>query len=200
MSSSTTRRPRGLPLVGSIVHPTDFSPTSKRAFAHALAIALLRQTELTIVHVTDGPADDADWSRFPPVRETLERWGMLKPDSPRSALFDELKLRVRKLVIQSGHPVLATADYLANAAVDLVVLATDGRAGVPRWTHRSSAEAIARWSATMSLFIPAGAQRDLITLETGELHLERILVPIDSARLQLATPDASRRTGRRHSG
>ena len=33
-----------IPFVHSVFHPTDFSPASNLAFAHALAIALLRET------------------------------------------------------------------------------------------------------------------------------------------------------------
>ncbi|MGH7309736.1 MAG: hypothetical protein ACREK6_13680 [Candidatus Rokuibacteriota bacterium] len=32
---------------------------------------------------------NAEWSGFPGVRRTLERWGLLPPDSPRSAVPDE---------------------------------------------------------------------------------------------------------------
>ena len=53
------------PLVGSVVHPTDFSPASERAFVHALAIALLRQTSLALLHIGK---EDRPWSEFPQVR------------------------------------------------------------------------------------------------------------------------------------
>src|SRR5210317_1569311 len=34
-----------IPLVGSVLHPTDFSDASNQAFAHALAISVIRQTK-----------------------------------------------------------------------------------------------------------------------------------------------------------
>jgi nucleotide-binding universal stress UspA family protein len=61
------------PFVDSVLHPSDFTAASENAFAHALAIALLRKTELTILHTGDSPED---WRKFPAVRSTLERWGM----------------------------------------------------------------------------------------------------------------------------
>ena len=75
-----------VPLVASVLHPTDFSPASNRAFAHALAIALIRQTELTILHVGPEKGPNVKWTEFPPVRKTMEQWGLLEPASPRSAV------------------------------------------------------------------------------------------------------------------
>jgi hypothetical protein len=34
-----------IPLVGSVLHPTDFFEASNQAFAHALAISVIRQTK-----------------------------------------------------------------------------------------------------------------------------------------------------------
>jgi nucleotide-binding universal stress UspA family protein len=39
------------PFIGTVVHPTDFSPASERAFAHALAVALVRRAQLIILDV-----------------------------------------------------------------------------------------------------------------------------------------------------
>ncbi|MGI9202494.1 MAG: universal stress protein, partial [Woeseiaceae bacterium] len=97
----TNNTAAAIPLVRSVLHPTDFSPASDRAFAHALAIALLRQTDFTILHVGPENASDADWSRFPSVRQTLERWGLLDAGSPRSAVMDDLQVRVKKVAIRS---------------------------------------------------------------------------------------------------
>jgi nucleotide-binding universal stress UspA family protein len=109
--------PSHLPLVQSVLHPTDFSPASERAFAHALAISLLRQTAFTIVHVTSDSADDVQWNRFPPVRKTLERWGLLEKDSPQSAVYEELNMRVRKLALKGRHPVVATARFTDSTQI-----------------------------------------------------------------------------------
>jgi hypothetical protein len=83
------------PFVKSIFHPSDFSKASELACARALAIALIRRTELVIMHA--GRESIGDWARFPPVRKTLERWQVLAPGSRRSALFDRLTMRVTKV-------------------------------------------------------------------------------------------------------
>ncbi|MEE4163242.1 MAG: universal stress protein [Woeseiaceae bacterium] len=169
------------PFVNSVLHTTDFSPASDRAFAHALAIALLRQTELTILHVGEQSREDIDWDRFPAVRKTLERWGLLEPGSDRSAVPEELGVDVRKLAVKSHDPVRATTKFLDEHPHDLIVLATEGSASAgTSWLHRSDAEAIARNAGAMTLFVPGKAKRDLVALDNGDLNLKRVLIPVDA--------------------
>jgi hypothetical protein len=99
------------PFVKSIFHPSDFSKASELAFARALAIALIRRTELVIMHA--GRESIGDWARFPPVRKTLERWQVLAPGSRRSAVFDRLTMRVTK-VSPRGDPVEASMTQIAS--------------------------------------------------------------------------------------
>jgi nucleotide-binding universal stress UspA family protein len=171
------------PFIESVVHPTDFSPASERAFAHALAIALLRRARLEILHVD---ADDRpDWSEFPAVRAVLERWGLLEPGSSRGAVFEKLGMKVTKRAISGRFPALAVVDYLDGAPADLLVVATEGRDGAARWLHGSVAEAMARRSGATTLFVPAQAQRSVVSLADGKLTLKNVLIPVDH------TPDSS---------
>jgi nucleotide-binding universal stress UspA family protein len=182
-----------LPLVSSVLLPTDFSPASEEAFAHALAIANIRQTELTILHV--GSEQDAEKARmrFPRVRETLERWGLLQPSSPGAAVLDELNIKVKKVTLHGTDPGLETLRYLKDHPVDLIVLATEGRAGLPRWIEPSIAETLARSSRTMSLFVPHGAKRAPVSMAGGILSVRNILVPVDHQPQPLAALEFARR-------
>ena len=83
-----------VPFVNSVLHPTDFTPESKNAFAHALAIALLRKTQFSILHAS---AAKDEWTHFPAVRSTLEQWGLLEKGSPRSAVFEKLSVSLFSL-------------------------------------------------------------------------------------------------------
>jgi nucleotide-binding universal stress UspA family protein len=163
-----------VPFVQSIFHPSDFSETSELAFAHALAIALLRKSDLSILHA--GRGNREDWSQFPAVRKTLERWEVLAPGSPRSAVFEKLGVRVTK-VNTRGHPVQASLDHIDEQKPDLVVLATRGRHGLPLWLKPSVAQAIARRTSAMTLFVPRGC-RGIVSID-GTIHLRRILLPVD---------------------
>ena len=51
-----------------IFHPTDFSPASDVAFAHALKLALAGAGSLTIFHFAHEDQAEADAHEFPQVR------------------------------------------------------------------------------------------------------------------------------------
>ena len=164
-----------VPFVHSIFHPSDFSKASELAFAHALAIALIRKTELVILHAGRGDLDD--WAQFPPVRKTLERWQVLAPGSPRSAVYEKLALRVTKVMRTRGTPVQASLEYIEKQKPDLVVLATRGRHGLPLWLKPSVAQGIARRASAMTLFVPSGC-RGVVSMD-GAIRLRRVLIPVD---------------------
>jgi nucleotide-binding universal stress UspA family protein len=170
--------PSEAPFVSSIFHPSDFSEASLDAFAHALAIALVRQTELTILHSGADFLGADEWTKFPAVRKTLERWGLLAPGSPRSAIFDELKVRIKKVNLRKLSPLAASLEYLEKHPTDLIVLSTAGREGPPRWIRPSKAESLARHTGILALFVPEGG-RGFISAEDGELNLRTILIPVD---------------------
>lgn len=163
-----------IPFIQSIFHPSDFSEVSELAFAHALAIALLTKSDLSILHA--GRSNAGDWAQFPGVRKTLERWQVLAPGSPRSAVFEKLGVRITK-VNTRGNPVRASLDHIDEQKPDLVVLATRGRHGLPLWLKPSMAQAIARRTEAMTLFVPRGC-RGIVTID-GDIHLRRILLPVD---------------------
>jgi nucleotide-binding universal stress UspA family protein len=166
--------PQTVPFIQSIFHPSDFSEASELAFAHALAIALLRKCDLSILHAGRGHGEDG--SQFPAVRKTLERWEVLAPGSPRSAVFEKLGVRITK-VSTRGNPVRASLDHIDKQKPDLVVLATRGRQGLPLWLKPSMAQAIAHRTDAMTLFVPRGC-RGIVSID-GDIHLRRILLPVD---------------------
>lgn len=165
-------------LVKSVLHLTEFSEASENAFAHALVVALFQETKFTIVHVGGRGLAGNEWTKFPVVRTTLEQWGLLEKDSPRSAVFDKLAIRVKKVELEKRNPVSAILEYLKNSSADLIVLATEGRKGLPQWIQPSIAEKLARRSKTMTLFVPNEA-RGFVSLEDSVLTLRNILIPVD---------------------
>ena len=117
------------PTLESVLHPTDFSEGSKVAFHHALKAALLAKSKLTLLNVS--PDGSSEFSDFPGVRETLERWGLLQKGSSKAAV-GELGIDVRKVVAQESDPVDAVLRYLKKHPADLIVLATHQREGRAR--------------------------------------------------------------------
>ena len=165
------------PFIESVVHATDFSPASERAFAHALAIAVIARARIEILHV--GTERETDWQRFPHVRGVLERWGLLPPGSSRANVAEKLGVQVTKVSIASRFPAVAITTRLEEEPADLLVVATEGRDGAARWLHGSVAEAMSRWSRTMTLFVPNELDRSIVSVADGRLTLNNILIPVD---------------------
>ena len=115
-----------IPIIDSILHPTDFSEGSQVAFHHALKAALLAKSKLSLLHVS--PEATSEWSDFPGVRETLERWGILPAGSPRSAV-PQLGIDVEKVIARQSNPVRSVLHYLGKHPADLIVLAAHQHEG-----------------------------------------------------------------------
>lgn len=169
----------------SVLHPTDLSTGSDTAFAHALAIAVIGQARFTIMHVGRNADPDTSWSEFPQVRETLTRWGLLAAGSAPADVFSRLGMRVKKIEARTHDTISAILDYLETHEIDLLVLATEGREGLPRWLKPSIAEPLARRSEIATLFVPQGVE-GFVPLDSANIKLNRILIPLDER------PDATR--------
>lgn len=172
-----TSRVRAAIPIDSIFHPTDLTEASFVAFAHALKLALLAQSELTILHATNSGGNSVSWKNFPGVRQTLERWGELPKNSPGRALA-ELGMAVEKVTGHGSKPLKTITKYLDENPAQLVVLASEGREGIPRFLKRSFAEPIARKTRAMTLFVPSHTS-GFVDGDTGRVTLDRILIPID---------------------
>ena len=169
-----SKTPLSLPVLQHVFHPSDFSPASETAFAHALKAALIAKATLTMLHVS--PDGEQNWSEFPGVRQTLERWGLLPKNSPQSAV-PELGIQVKKIVAQDKNPVKAVLGYLERHPNDMIVLATDQDKGRARWLENSVAQPVARKSRQMTLFVPAGV-KGFVSFQDGTVSLKRILIPV----------------------
>jgi nucleotide-binding universal stress UspA family protein len=162
------------PVIESILHPTDFSEGSQVAFHHALKAALLAKSKLSLLHVS--PDMTSEWSDFPGVRETLERWGILPVGSPRSAV-PKLGIDVDKVVARDKDPVRSVLHYLGRHPTDLIVLAAHQHEGHMRWQRQAVAEPLARRAVEMTLFIP-GDSAGFVSARDGSVSLQNVLIPI----------------------
>jgi nucleotide-binding universal stress UspA family protein len=163
----------------AIAHPTDFSPASSAAFAHALRIALHFKCPLFILHVSTDAAVD-DWASFPHVRHTLAHWGLMDENESPAVIADKLGVKVVKAEMMPMEPVDGIMRFLQDHPSELIVLATEGRQGLARWLHGSVAEALARAAKLPTLFVPAKA-RHFVDPIGGKLHLRRVFIPVDHA-------------------
>jgi len=178
-------------ITGSVIHPTDFSDLSFNAFAHALKISLATKCKLYIVHVAERSKAD-EWEAFPRVRETLARWGLADAKAPTAVIFEKLGVEVVKVEITAEDPAGGLWHFFARHPSDLLVLATRGREGPPRWIRPSVAEAMSRRARTETLFIPPRSA-GFVDEKTGAIDLERIVFPVDHNPSAQATLGAMHR-------
>ena len=163
--------------VNFVLHPTDLSQASLIAFHHALAVAIRRGAQFTLLHAVGRRSTDS-WVDFPAVRDTLARW---RAFGTTEALEDKIRRSsVSKIEVQIRDPVAASKQYIDGHPVDMIVIATEGRSGLSRLVRASRAEKLARESRLFTLFVPAGG-RSFVSGETGEVTLRRILIPVDPA-------------------
>jgi nucleotide-binding universal stress UspA family protein len=162
----------------SILHPTDFSAPSHIAFEHALKIAVANHSRFNICHVDAGKGDGPTWIEFPQIRETLEAWDLLPEGSSRRDVGEQLAIHVKKVDRVSKSPLEAIVGFLESEHTDLIVLATEGREGLPRWLRPSFSEALVSRTLVATLFIPAEA-RAFVSHENGAVKLDHILIPTD---------------------
>jgi nucleotide-binding universal stress UspA family protein len=160
--------------IESIFHPSDFSEASAIAFAHALRIALVSRAQLNMLHVAAD--SDADWSDFPGVRATLERWALIPPGSPKSAVTS-LGIDVTKIISSSSSPVKACVDFLDGHPADLIVLAVRQLEGRMQWLEKRIGSRVAQLAGGATLYLPQGVQ-GFVAPEDGSLSLRNILVPV----------------------
>lgn len=161
-----------------IIHATDFSTASEVAFAHALALALVHEAELTLLHVGTVEGDAFDWRRFPGVRPRLAAWGLLREGADKHAVAAELGVEVRKAVFDGRDPVRTLFERIDADAPDLLVLASRGPQRQWELLRRSVSEALARAAVVPTLVVPEGA-RGFVSFADGGLHLARVLVGVD---------------------
>lgn len=159
----------------SIFHPSDFSAASEIAFAHALKLAVVAKTKLSILHVAANQR--VAWQDFPGVRRTLERWNLIPVGSPKSAVA-ELGVEIQKIVLE-GDPVKVCVNFLDRHPTDLIVLAVHQSDGRMQWLNKGVGKPIAENAGELTLFIPHGV-RGFVSLEDGSVSLRNILIPITS--------------------
>lgn len=110
-----------------ILVPTDGSETAASAMVEAVALADRTGAEVHVIHVVDDwHYDTSIESAVAPLREEGEDYvGRL------AAVADEAGVQVTTAV-EVGRPARRILEYVDEHDVDLVVVGTRGRGGLPR--------------------------------------------------------------------
>lgn len=163
-------------MISSIAHPTDLSAQGNLAFEQALGLALAHRCRLDVLHV-DEVGEIADWSDFPHVRQTLQRWGVLPAGAPVEAVYETTGVKVRKVGIHGSEPVESLARFLEEHSSDLIVMASHGRAGIDRVINSSVSAELLQAVRTPTLILGPSA-RPILDPANGRIAIGRIVVPV----------------------
>ena len=125
--------------------PFDFSPYAEHAFAYALGLAQPLQARLTLLHIIDatplGVVEGA--AMLPPsYRQALERGIAQSLEELLTRVYDA-GLQGETAIVQ-GVPFQTILDTARDKGVDLIVMGTHGRTGLPHVLMGNVAEKVVR--------------------------------------------------------
>jgi universal stress protein A len=138
-----------------ILVPIDFSDGSKKALQYAVGFARQFNAELTLLHVVEP---------FPPVpqMDPVDFDSIHDAKSKLNALQEAEGKRVAcKAVLRTGEPHAEIIDAAKDLGVDLFILATRGRTGLPHLLLGRTAEKVVR-HAGCPVLIDREHERDFI--------------------------------------
>jgi universal stress protein A len=128
-----------------ILHPTDFSPASRPAFARAVAEARADRAELWLVHVlsTIAPFTGNEYmspTTYTEIQRSMQAHGQAQLDK-LVAKAKASGVRVRGLLVEGS-----AADAIVRAArskrADVIVMGTHGRTGLAKLLMGSVAQRV----------------------------------------------------------
>lgn len=159
-----------------ILYATDFSETAENAFPHALTLAVLSGSRLTLLHGRVPLQDDPNNPRFhfPELEEIYSR-----AESIAGELLEEKEKKTGDIEVQptvargidADSVILTTA---RDSEADLIVMGTHGRRGLDQLVLGSVAHSVIQKSP-----VPVFTVRKDVSSPDPELPYRRILVPVD---------------------
>lgn len=132
--------------MNSILCPTDFSPMSHEATHAALELARRFDAKLMLLHVIDDPIVYFPMMESYPVptREQLETYAEERLENWIDSA-DRGDLTIQHFWVH-GHPAEEIVNFATKSKADMIVMATHGRRGVPRFLLGSVSENVSRYS------------------------------------------------------
>lgn len=166
--------------IAKVLVPTDFSECAERALEHAVSVAQLTGAEIHLLHAMEWHANDPYnlAYHFPESDDlderltqivTREMAALVAAHCPEPLVVHS----VRKRGIAAGPVILG---YAEAHEIDLIVLGTHGRRGLPRWLLGSVTEEVMR-----SAKCPVLTIRPTIDAPV-DAPIHEVLVAIDFAR------------------
>ena len=162
----------------TILHPTDLGPDNAPALAHAVALALATQAQLTLLHIRGADEAGPTRSGLGLVGDLLVRWGKLAPADRFADLRPRLGFSAASLDVPARSVSEGVLEHFVYQPVELAVLVARAHQGLSYWFAGSTSRRTLRQADAMILFLPQGA-RGFVDAATGAVRLSRALIPLD---------------------
>lgn len=153
-----------------ILYPTDFSELSLKALCYAAGFARSFNAQLHCIHVIDeayqywGGLSPESVPVMPPMEE-LDRIGRQQLAAFADRHLQDLQPPAVQEVLY-GRPFLEITQYAQDHKIDLIVIATHGRAGLSHALLGSTAEKVVR-KAPCPVLTVRDPEHDFVTDDTG---------------------------------
>jgi nucleotide-binding universal stress UspA family protein len=164
---------------GHILVPLDGSPLAERSLPYLPALARAGTARLTLLHVLQQ-----DHGRIGSRAVDAVEWEIARAGGHSYLAAIAARLRAHgvesRIELVQGATAEQIAAFVAQDAVDLVVMTSHGEGGVSaRWARGSTAQRVFGTVATSILVIPTHA---LAGPTEDDVRLKRMLLPLDCSR------------------
>jgi nucleotide-binding universal stress UspA family protein len=172
-----------MPEIKKVLFPTDFSELANHALPYSIKMAKIFDAELVMLHaVTLYEHDPNDpQHHFPSLKAYCAEVSKLA-DSDFQVCIESIGdtgVPVRKEVVQGISPHAAILEFIKDEGdFGLIVMSTHGRSGLSHVLLGSVAENVIRYSPCPVLVVKQ-PEHEFIDPETGEIHIRKILFPLD---------------------
>ena len=188
--------------IKKVLFTTDFSEISNHALPYAIKMAKIFDAELVMLHaVTLYEHDPNDpGHRFPSLESYCAelRRAADKRFQVCAEEIGDAGVKIRKAVVQGISPRAAILDFLRDeGGFGLVVMSTHGRSGLSHVLLGSVAENVIRYSPCPVLVVK-NPEHEFLDRKTGEVHLRKILFPLDFSKESIRPLDLLRAIAARH--
>jgi nucleotide-binding universal stress UspA family protein len=171
-----------------IVHPTDFSALGKKAFVHALRLALNAQCKLSVIHVAESTIDEGkivdEEISYLFLNRIISQWRLTEELNSQFISAAALGFQIEHIALRGKQPLDTLTEYAHRHQPQLIVLSTHGRTGLDHLMKGSIAETLFSRTSASTLFISPHT-RGFVDPVTAQVRLRRVLLPVDHS----PTPD-----------
>ena len=135
-------------IISRILVPTDFSGDADRALAYALELAQPFHASVHVLHVVENPLAAGVWSSEIYTAEIAGLQINLVRDAEHRLLQSLPKVAGTVVgvtrEVRTGHAAASIIDVANERSIDLIVMGTRGRTGVPHLVMGSVADRVVR--------------------------------------------------------